>query len=90
MRKLHGQETAARQAYSGPAEKTSGPGKTNGAGAVRRRAVIHLAEEGQTFIVTPRCLATVKMSLSPRPHMFITMIWSRGSVGASFMTCASA
>ena len=35
----------------------------------------------QTFMSKPRCLATVKMSLSPRPHMFITMIWSFGSVG---------
>ena len=37
-----------------------------------------------------RCCATVNTSLSPRPHMFITMIWSRPIVGASLMTSASA
>src|SRR5437667_4163775 len=31
---------------------------------------------------TPRWSATAKMSLSPRPHMFITIRWSRGRVGA--------
>src|SRR6202041_509776 len=40
--------------------------------------------------VTPRCSATAKMSLSPRPHMFITRRWSRGRLGAIFATCASA
>ena len=35
---------------------------------------------------TPRCAATEKMSLSPRPHMFIRMMASLGSVGASFCT----
>jgi hypothetical protein len=38
----------------------------------------------------PRCLATAKMSLSPRPHMFITMTWSLGRSGAIFITWASA
>ena len=39
---------------------------------------------------TPRISATVKISLSPRPHMFITIKWSLGFVGAIFMTWASA
>ena len=39
---------------------------------------------------TPRCSATVKMSLSPRPHRFIRMMSSRAIVGASFVTWASA
>ena len=34
--------------------------------------------------LVPSASATVKMSLSPRPHRFITMRWSFGSVGASF------
>ena len=38
----------------------------------------------------PSALATVKMSLSPRPHMFMQMMWSRGSAGAIFITWASA
>src|SRR5712691_6832932 len=38
----------------------------------------------------PRCSATVKMSLSPRPHMFITIRWSWGFFGASSRTLASA
>lgn len=45
---------------------------------------------GQIFMSKPRCFATVKMSLSPRPHMFITMIWSFGKVGAIFITWAKA
>jgi hypothetical protein len=32
----------------------------------------------------------VKMSLSPRPHMFITIRWSFGFCGASSSTLASA
>src|SRR4029077_19820481 len=40
--------------------------------------------------LTPRWSATAKMSLSPRPHMFITIRWSRGRVGASFATWANA
>src|SRR5271166_6734854 len=43
-----------------------------------------------TQSLTPRRSATAKMSLSPRPHMFITIKWSRGSVGAIFATWASA
>src|SRR3546814_8593137 len=39
---------------------------------------------------TPRALATVNTSLSPRPHRFMTMIWSRAICGASLRTCASA
>src|SRR6266545_7931443 len=39
---------------------------------------------------SPRCSATVKMSLSPRPHMFITIRWSFGFFGASSATLASA
>ena len=39
---------------------------------------------------TPRISATVKISLSPRPHIFITIKWSLGLVGAIFMTWASA
>ena len=35
---------------------------------------------------TPRCWATEKMSLSPRPHRFISTMASRSSVGASFCT----
>src|SRR5262245_13621036 len=38
----------------------------------------------------PRWSATVKMSLSPRPHMFITIRWSFGFLGASSSTLASA
>ena len=38
----------------------------------------------------PRCFATVKMSLSPRPHMFMTIRWSFGRPGAIFITWASA
>ena len=39
---------------------------------------------------TPRISATVKISLSPRPHMFMTMRWSFGNFGAIFVTWASA
>ena len=38
----------------------------------------------------PSARATVKMSLSPRPHMFMQMMWSRGSSGAILVTWASA
>ena len=38
----------------------------------------------------PSARATVKMSLSPRPHMFMQMIWSRGRVGAILVTWAKA
>src|SRR5690606_16636783 len=37
-------------------------------------------------IAVPSASATVKMSLSPRPHMFITRRWSAGRVGAIFAT----
>ena len=37
-------------------------------------------------IFMPRCSATAKMSLSPRPHMFMTSRLSLGSVGASLVT----
>src|SRR5690625_4507837 len=40
--------------------------------------------------LVPSASATVKMSLSPRPHMFITIRVSRDNVGASFATWASA
>ena len=39
---------------------------------------------------TPRWSATANMSLSPRPHMFMTIRWSRGRVGAILATWASA
>ena len=35
---------------------------------------------------TPRCSATEKMSLSPRPLKFTTMRWSRGRSGATRAT----
>src|SRR5271165_5278962 len=38
----------------------------------------------------PRWSATAKMSLSPRPHMFITIRCSRGKLGAILATWASA
>src|SRR5204862_4311380 len=41
-------------------------------------------------IFIPKWPATAKMSLSPRPHMFMTRRLSRASVGASFSTKASA
>ena len=44
----------------------------------------------RNHIFTPRCSATVKMSLSPRPQRFITIRWSFGFVGASSITLASA
>lgn len=37
-------------------------------------------------IFMPSALATVNRSLSPRPHRFITMMWSFGSFGAIFAT----
>ena len=39
---------------------------------------------------TPRCTATEKMSLSPRPHRLARMIWSLPIVGAIFWTAAIA
>ena len=55
-----------------------------------RGRIQHLAITIRRHSFTPRCSATVKMSLSPRPHRFIRMIWSLPIVGASFVTCASA
>src|SRR6185295_3075334 len=46
---------------------------------LHRAAVAGTGVRGQIFI--PRCPATEKMSLSPRPHMFITM---RPSLPSSF------
>ncbi len=56
----------------------------------RAASLIFARLRSQIFMSKPRCLATVKISLSPRPHMFITMIWSLGSPGAIFITWASA
>jgi hypothetical protein len=39
---------------------------------------------------TPSFSATVKMSLSPRPHRFISTMLSFGMVGATFATAAIA
>ena len=52
----------------------------------RREAAFDAARQS----LTPRWSATAKMSLSPRPHMFMTIRWSRGRVGAILATWASA
>ena len=52
--------------------------------------MIGSGQQGAHHIGMPRWPATAKMSLSPRPHMFITSRSSFGSVGASFATYASA
>src|ERR1700730_14098062 len=65
------------------------------AGDHRNGVVVILArpeylEIGHYPMSMPRCLATVKTSLSPRPQRFMTMIWSLPMVGASLITSASA
>ncbi len=45
-----------------------------------------LVDPRHAHISIERCSATAKMSLSPRPHMFMTRRLSAGSVGASFRT----
>ena len=62
------------------------------AGAARRaeRAEAPIDAARRRHRVTPRCSATVKMSLSPRPHIFMTKRWSRGRCGAISMTLARA
>src|SRR5262249_41043642 len=45
---------------------------------------------GLAHSLVPSALATVKMSLSPRPQRFMQMMWFSGSPGAIFATCANA
>src|SRR5205823_1293607 len=51
--------------------------------AQRRKSLLDSAHN-----LTPRWSATAKMSLSPRPHIFMTIRWSRGRVGAILATWA--
>ena len=43
-----------------------------------------LGSTGRGHSFTPRCSATEKMSLSPRPHRFARMMASLSIVGATF------
>src|SRR4029453_2297735 len=56
--------------------------------ALQRRK--SLVDPRHAHISMRRCSATAKMSLSPRPHIFMTRRLSRGKVGASFFTKAKA
>src|SRR3546814_17650724 len=54
----------------------------NGSGVGANGVAVHIS--------TPKAVATVKMSLSPRPERLTINIWSASSVGATFSALAMA
>ncbi len=74
--------------FGGSAAMTlgGGPAMTRGAGAGLPRPHSAVVSHAGHHSFTPRCSATAKISLSPRPQRFIRMIWSGAIAGASFIT----